>query len=577
MKPSNSSPTMVRSGARSQAPSKSPTHVSRSPTSVSKAPTQVSRGPTTVSRAPTTAPTQVSRAPSQQSVVRAPRMVSRAPAPIHQQPQPPQIQAVTSTAPTGDLITSIITEARNTINVARELVNQVRPALDSSNSAPNLPTARRTVSDPVSHQSSDTIVGTLLGVAAGAALHYAYTKATETKPSAVAAPPPPPIQTMQFDDRPNLQRTATAPSLTYEDERRFYYHDYAYTRQHQPYAIEAPPTENAGSQASSRHSQRYITMYDTDERLSEVAPTAVTGCPRRRSSFSVVDARSVTSQSRASKHEGDGTRRMLEAPPTSYRAPTAITATDSHASGRSRSKSRIGSVLRAASIGSSRRSSKHGSDEDLRSSTRSRTSRRDDGASRTSRRTSMSKSRAPSVAGSEARTVVPAKPPTIAPSQASKTPITVSKAPTSASKAPTSASKATTIKPEQTPLPASRAGTTVSASLSEYLSTHSKSHKTVIGKMLERDRAESGRGLTKSVVGKLEDVRGVNVTDEEVDPSDSVSQVSSVKKEVEDGRFLTVRVIEEGIVCRALKMPYLERSEPECEKKSGLGILGLKR
>jgi len=46
---------------------------------------------------------------------------------------------------------------------------------------------------------------------------------------------------------------------------------------------------------------------------------------------------------------------------------------------------------------------------------------------------------------------------------------------------------------------------------------------------------------------------------------------------VEDGRFLTVRVIEEGIVCRALKMPYLERSEPECEKKSGLGILGLKR
>lgn len=45
--------------------------------------------------------------------------------------------------------------------------------------------------------------------------------------------------------------------------------------------------------------------------------------------------------------------------------------------------------------------------------------------------------------------------------------------------------------------------------------------------MLERDRQEGGRGLTKSVVGKIEDACNVGVTDKEVDPSDSVSQISS--------------------------------------------------
>ncbi|KAJ9657775.1 hypothetical protein H2198_004082 [Neophaeococcomyces mojaviensis] len=536
-RPKSTVATEVRSVAPSQAPSKAGTQVSRAPTSVSKAPTQVSRAPTSVSkapsqasRAPTAAPTTISRAPSQQSVARAPTTISRAPSFAPQQPPPPpQTQAVTQTTPTGEIITSIITEARNTINVARELVNQARPALDSSNSAPNLPTATRSVSDPVSHQPSDTIVGTLLGVAAGAALHYAYTKATENKSPAPAPPP------AQLEYRPSLQRTSTAPSYAYDEEREYYYHDYAYTRQHQPYAIEAPPTEYAASQAPSQHSQRYITMYDTDERLSDIAPSAATGRPRRRSSFSAVDAGSYVSQSRASKNEA-AKGRMLEAPPTSYRAPTAITMADTAVSGRSRSRSRIGSVLRAASISSlSKRSSRHASDEDIRSSARSHASRHDDAESRVSRRTSASKSRAPSMAGSDARTVVPIKSAASvapshtskAPTAVSKAPTAVSKAPTAASKAPTSASRATTIRPEATPLPPSRAGTTISASPSDYHSTHSKSHKTVIGKMLERDRQEGGRGLTKSVVGKIEDACNVGVTDKEVDPSDSVSQISS--------------------------------------------------
>lgn len=474
--------------ARSTAPSKAPTQVSKAPTSASRAPTQVSKAPTSASKSPTQVskgPTQVSRAPSA-----APTSVSRAPTSAPQTQLQPQTQTVTHTTPTGEVITSIFSEARNTINVAKELVNQARPALDSSNSTPNLPTTATQRNDPQSHQPSDTIVGTLLGVAAGAALHYAYTKATESKS-------PPPAE-QQFQRPANIARTST--ELYYPEEREYYYHEYS----RQPYAIEAPPTEYGGSRVPS---QRYITMQETDERLSEIAPTAMTGRPRRRSSFSGVDVRSFTSQSRASQNPNRSNARMLAAPPTSYRAPTAITQAESQISGRSiRSKSRHGSTARAASLNSSnsRRSRRSGSDEDLRSR------RNDDGASRASRRSSKPSSRAPSVAGSDVKTVVPTK---------TKESVV--------SKATTARTAATALKADQVPLPPSRAGSAVSNQQSDYHSTHSKAHKTVIGKMIERDRAEGGRGLTKSVVGKIEDACNVDVSDREVDPSDSVSQVSS--------------------------------------------------
>lgn len=47
--------------------------------------------------------------------------------------------------------------------------------------------------------------------------------------------------------------------------------------------------------------------------------------------------------------------------------------------------------------------------------------------------------------------------------------------------------------------------------------------------MLDRERTGGRSELTKSVVGKIEDSARLNVTDREVDPSDSVSQVSSVR------------------------------------------------
>ena len=67
------------------------------------------------------------------------------------------------------------------------------------------------------------------------------------------------------------------------------------------------------------------------------------------------------------------------------------------------------------------------------------------------------------------------------------------------------------------------------ASPSDYHSMHSKANRTVIGKMLDRERQGARSELTKSVVGKIEEVDRLNVTNKEVDPSDSVSQVSSVR------------------------------------------------
>lgn len=487
-------PTMVsRTSTAKQAPTEirsvAPSHASKAPTSASRAPTAVSRSQSYTSKAPSAAPASVSRAQSYAS--RTPSSVSRS---MSQSSgtivqAPPGTQVHTQTTPSGEVITTILTEARGAINVAKELASHVRPVIDSSNSAPNVHTVSA-ASTPNSHKPSDTIVGTLLGVAAGAAIHYAYSKATENDKKREA----------EFVPRPNIARTNTEPSFA-NDDRMYYYHEYNRSPPNHPYAIEAPSAYGHSQYEPSRAgSQRYITMNDNDERLSDYTQAR----PRRRSSFSGIDVRSFTEKSRDS--QASKSSRMLEAPPTSYRAPTAITMADgqSRASGRSRSKSRISSAIRAMSAsGDSKAShkSRFNSDEDLRSA-RSSTSRR-------------SRSRAPSVSErSDATTVKPIRP---APSSTSKAP--------SVATAKTHTSKASRT-PTSVPLPASRAGTTVSASPTEYQSTHSKANKTVIGRMIENDRKSA---LTKSVVGKLEDTKKLNVTNEEVDPSDSVSQVSSVR------------------------------------------------
>lgn len=475
-----------------------PSHISKAPTNTSKAPTSISRSQSYVSKVPSAAPTSVSRTQSHTS--RPPTSISRS---ISQSggaivQAPPGTQVQTQTTPSGEVVTTILTEARGAINVARELASHVRPVLDSANSAPNVRTAGPTL-DANSHKPSDTIVGTLLGVAAGAALHYAYSKATDSGNKREA----------EFVPRPNIARTNTEPSFANGDDRMYYYHEYNRSPPNHPYAIEAPPSAYGYSQyePSRVGSQRYITMHDNDERLSDFTQAR----PRRRSSFSGVDVKSFTEKSRASQAPSRSGR-MLEAPPTSYRAPTAITMAEddrSRASGRSRSKSRISSAVRAMSASgeskASRRSSRRNSDEDLRSHTKSHTSRH------------SSRSRAPSMSErSEATTVKPIRP----------APSTTSKATTARTSSKDSHVTNASVKPSNVPLPPSRAGTTISASPTEYQSTHSKANKTVIGRMIENDRKSA---LTKSVVGKLADTKKLNVTDEEVDPSDSVSQVSSVR------------------------------------------------
>lgn len=450
------SPTEVKSVAPSVAKtsaSKSPTQVSKAPIQASRSPTQVSKAPSqAASRAPTAAPTQVSRAPTA-----APSQASRAPSYVPSQvpsqaPPPPgaPMQTVVTTAPNGEVVTNFVAEARGMISGARELVNQVRPALDSSNSTPNLHNQRS--GSPQSHEPSDTIVGTLLGVAAGAALGYAYHKATKDSPSAERPYP--------------VSRTRTDPNLTNE---QYLYYEQQYQA---PYAIESPPSQYSRA-PSGVGSQRYITMEDVES----VAPSTVMR-PRRRSSFSgVAPSKASTSKSGM---------RMLEAPPTAYKAPTAIS--------------------RATSHQSSRRSSRHLSDEDLRSTARSHASRRTSGTK------SHTTSRAPSPHGSE-RTVVPA-----------------SKGRTSSgSKASKSHRSSTSKSPEFYPLPPSRAGTWAPGSSeaggTSFFSSNSKAPKTVMGKSKE---SKSGRSeLTKSVVGKLDETDRLNLTDKPVAPSDSVSQVSS--------------------------------------------------
>ena len=463
---SSKAPTMVSKAStatpnhtesRSVAPSKAPTSISRAPSSTSKAPTQASRNPTQVSRTPTAASSHVSRAPTPAS--RTPTQVSRAPSQAGDVVVLQPGQAITHTTPTGEVVTTIISEAQGAISIARELISHVRPALDSANSAPNIKAISS--SDSNSHKPSDTIVGTLLGVAAGAALGYAYHRVSEGDKRKEAEP------------RPNIARTNTEPSFANGERQMYYYHEYANMPTNQPYAIEAPPSEYS-YQPTRGGSQRYITMEDKAERLSDYAPSQR---PRRRSSFSGVDVRSFASKPQATTRAPGNSTRMIEGPPTSYRAPTAITSAETHSrvSGRSRSKSRASSNQPSRRAESASSTSKHS-----RHSSRSRHGDNDgDTHSRASHRSSTERS--------DATTVKPIRPSAISVASASK--------------------------------PSSRAPSRTSSSRP---SAEDQSSRVGAGR--------TGRSeLTKSVVGKLEESDRLNVTNREVDPSDSVSQVSSVR------------------------------------------------
>jgi hypothetical protein len=161
---------------------------------------------------------------------------------------PPPSQA----KPSGDVIENFMAEARNAANIAREVVERARPSTNTTSSGGN----------------GDTIMGTLLGVAAGAALTYAFTNRNSNNDD--SNPP-----------RPEPARSTTEPApIQYQTYR----------------VIEAAPSYYSSS-------PRSITLEDR-----EIASTIIPAKSHhtRRNSGSLVSS---------SKPSQSGRLRMIEAPP----------------------------------------------------------------------------------------------------------------------------------------------------------------------------------------------------------------------------------------------------------------------
>ena len=397
----------------------------------SKAPTAVSRVPSSVSKARSVAasrtPSQTSRAPTQ-----APSAVPS------RQPSPPK----------GDALDQILTQATATADVARNLVNSVRPNLTSTKSAP--PSAQ-----PQSHEPSDAIVGTLLGVAAGAALHFAFSNRTKSNSS------PDSSSGEDRGRRPSMSgRSATMPAYDYAGE--------------------------STKSLYSRGGGKYITMEDNDYASTVKAPTNVS---RRRGSID--SGIGISPPSSASRKSGKGTR-MIEAPPSAYRAPTVITSV-------TRQTSACGK--RSSSVG--REGSKSGRER-----------------------------RRESEKNGDMQTVVHVQEFGKVRSRESPVPSQVSTVKPVRSGKEEKGDKRSSRRPEDMPLPPSRAATWADGhdgrSEASYATAKSGGGKTIMG--LEKLRSEASRSereKTKSVVGKLRDIKRLDVGASEVGPMDSVSQVSS--------------------------------------------------
>lgn len=333
----------------------------------------------------------------------------------------PQEQATQS----GDVFDNLFAEVRNAADVARNLVGQ----------------ARQHKPQPAQNNAGDhsgAVVGTLLGVAAGAALHFALSSnnKTQSRPSGVA-------------------RSMTDPP-----------HRSEYSNHSQPryqHTIEVPP--------SSYH-PKMITMHDNDN-SSNYASTI-----RPRSSSS------ITGHSTASRRTS--TRMIEAAPPTSYKAPAALTTASSR--NEDRPKSRASSASRPA-----RSRSQSASDRTIVRVTETVTSaaRYPLPESTTSRAMSKRSSRGPS--------------PSRYPLPASTT-----------SKASTARTAFRDREPEAYPLPPSRASTWAGSSTSKRESRNGKSHTT---------------SDSRSVVSKSQDLRRLDVSKDELTPDDSVSQISVGRSE----------------------------------------------
>ncbi|RMZ84427.1 hypothetical protein DV738_g854, partial [Chaetothyriales sp. CBS 135597] len=474
---------------------KAPTLVSRAPSSVSKAPSvAMSKAPSVaVSKAPSVA---VSKAPSV-AVSRAPSIAaSRAP-PTSAQPSPPK----------GDTLDRILDSARNTADVARSLIEHVRPQPSSTNPTP------AGGAQSQSTEASDAIVGTLLGVAAGAALHYVFSN-RKSSPDYTEEEPAPPRRLSLG----SAAHTPTAPVARY---------DFA--------------GESDSKSLYSRGGGKYITMQDND-----YASTVASDVSRK-------------------------SRKMLTGPPSSYRPPTVITQAQTQTtrmSRRSRSVSRAPAPSEspeqiALSTTSRRRSSSVGRSTSgrslMRELQRSETfpAPKPPSLVSASARSEASTVRAIKVAGSATSKVAASTTSKAAGSTTSKvagsttskvagsTTSKVAGSTTSkvagSSTSKVAGSTASKASRSNRPAPPSRAATWADGSASTgagagrarsdaSFATARSGAKTVLGlEKVTSEASQTQRNLTGSVVGKLKDVKRLDFggLGGEITPADSVSQVSS--------------------------------------------------
>ena len=261
----------------------------------------------------------------------------------------------------------------------------------------------------------------------------------------------------------------------------------------------APQYDFAGEDGSkslySRGGGKYITMEDNDY-ASTVRPQSSTHSRRRRGSIdSGIGISPPSSASRASK-------KMLEAPPSAYKGPpTVITQAQTQASHKSR---RSSSANRAPSRShhSGRRSSSASRRDDAQTVLHIKEFRR------------VESFPANGGGGSQASTAKPSK---------QHNSLSESKSKSSRS-------------PEKVPLPLSRAATWAdgrdgrggSSEASFATARSGAGGKTIMGlEKVQSEASRKDRDMTKSVVGKLRDVKRLDVGGSEVGPMDSVSQVSS--------------------------------------------------
>jgi hypothetical protein len=382
----------------------------------------------------------------------------------------PHAQATQS----GNVIDTLFTEVRNAADVARNLVGQARQH--------NSQITQNGFGD-----SSGAVVGTLLGVAAGAALHFAFSNNyNQNRPSGLARsitdPPPPP---------------------------RSEYSSYSQSRQ--PRAIDAPP--------SSYH-PGMITMHDHD------TPSDYTSTIRPRRSSS------ATGHSTASRRTS--TRMIEAAPPTSYKAPSALTTVSSRHNDRPRS--RASSALRHTRSRSQSTSDRtvvrvtetvtsaahYPLPESTVSKATSKRSSRGPSPSRyplpestISKATSKRSSRGPS----PSRYPLPESTiseATIKRSSRGPSPARYPLPASTTSKASTARTAFRDREPQSFPLPPSRASTWAGSSTSKRESRSGRSHAT---------------SDSKSVISKTQDLKALEVPKGELTPDDSVSQISVGRSE----------------------------------------------